>query len=68
MNYDLDFLSSIFIENWYCGRISAYSAFGNECAFNKKSDMDIVRRAAREHGYIAHFSHGILRRLEKINN
>ena len=66
MESNLNFLSDIIITNWYCGKISAYSAFGNECTFDKKSDINKVRRIAQKNGYKAYFKNGILRNLITI--
>ena len=66
MDPNLNFLSEIIITNWYCGKISAYGAFGNECTFDKKSDIGKVRRIAQKNGYKVHFQNGILRSLIKI--
>ena len=55
-----DVLDSIICHNWYCGEITAFYAWSNECTIEDRNDQQKIRRALKKIGYKAHFGAGIL--------
>ena len=50
-----ELLETIQVTNWYCGKISLYFAWANECTIENKSEQRKIRKIFKENGFIAHF-------------
>lgn len=58
-------LSTIQVENWYCGNITALYAFNNVCTVSK-ADQAKIRRRLLKAGYKCVFNNSILSQLIKL--
>lgn len=58
-------LSTIQVENWYCGNITGLQAFSTESALNKADQANIRRRLLKA-GYKCVFNNSILSQLIKL--
>ena len=61
-----DTLDSIEVTNWYCGKISAFYAWSNNCTIASKSEQNKVRRALKKIGYACSIGGGIISQIRKI--
>lgn len=60
----VDVLKSIEVNNWYCGTISAFYAWANNCTISK-NDANKVRKALKKYGYTCNILGGIICNLSK---
>ena len=61
-----ELLSKIIVYNWYCGYITAYYAFANNCTITK-NDSNNVRRVLKKHGYSCKIYRGIIAEINKTD-
>lgn len=60
----IDVLKSIEVNNWYCGVVSAFYAWVNNCTISK-NDANKVRKALKKYGYTCNILGGIICNLSK---
>lgn len=60
----IEVLKSIKVNNWYCGIISAFYAWSNNCTISK-NDANKVRSALKKYGYTCNILGGIICNLSK---
>lgn len=60
----IEVLKSIKVNNWYCGIISAFYAWSNNCTISK-NDANRVRKALKKYGYTCNILGGIICNLSK---